>query len=95
MENPEQFSIIWSGYIKYRAFLRGFNRAKIENILRYSEERYFDTLTLRHIVVGSHDKHLVMIPYDKTENDITPVTIHATTRQQINFRLKTGRFINE
>lgn len=27
------------------------------------------------------------------ENTITPITIHTTTRQQIRFRLKTGRFI--
>jgi len=33
-----------------------------------------------------------MIPYETDEDAITPITIHATTRQQINFRLRTGRF---
>jgi hypothetical protein len=41
------------------------------------------------------DDLLVIIPCDTDRDSITPVTIHATTRQQINFRLKTERFINE
>ena len=44
-------------------------------------------------MVGQHGKQLVLIPYEQSENTITPITIHATTRQQIRFRLKTGRFI--
>jgi len=88
-------SIIWTGYIKYRADLRGFELTKIENILRYSRERYFDTITRRRIAVGRHNDRLVMVPYEEKGNAIIPITIHATTRQQINFRLKTGRFVNE
>jgi hypothetical protein len=38
-------------------------------------------------------EQLVLIPYEQNENKITPITIHTTTRQQIRFRLKTGRFI--
>ena len=92
MKNPAQ--IEWSDYMKYRIDLRGFKFKKIENILRYSDERYFDTITQRNIAVGRHDRLLVMIPYDQSEEKIYPITIHATTRQQINFRLKTERFIN-
>lgn len=95
LKHSEQFSIIWSDYIKYRAYLRGFELAKIEDILRYSQEKYYDTMTRREIAVGRHDKRLVVVAYEKTENAVTPITIHATTRQQINFRLKTGRFIYE
>ncbi|GFE71175.1 hypothetical protein [Chroococcus sp. FPU101] len=47
------------------------------------------------IAVGKHNNSLVIIPYEYTEEFITPVTVHATTRQQIQFRLQTGRFINE
>ena len=86
---------IFTDYIKYRAALRGFNLDKIENILRYSQEKYFDVETQRKIVIGKHDDNLVMIPYEIEEENIIPVTIHVTTRQQIKFRLKTGRFINE
>ena len=95
LETPEKFSIVWTDYIKYRADLRGFELKEVEDILRYSGERYFDTVTRRLIVVGKHDDRLVLIPCEKKENEITPVTIHATSRQQIDFRLKTGRFIHE
>lgn len=93
MGNPEEPVIVWTGYMKYRAELRGFKLSKIENILRHSGERYFDTTTQRLIAAGKHDDRLVIIPYEKHGSKIIPVSIHATTRQQINFRLKTGRFI--
>lgn len=95
MVNSEKCSLIWSDYFRYRIHLRGFSLEKIETILRYSTERYFDTITRRQIVVGKHDKGLVIIPYEEKENALAPITIHATSRQQLNFRLKTGRFVHE
>lgn len=95
MGTPEESKIVWTDYMKYRAELRGFELSKVESILRYSGERYFDTATQRLIAVGKHDDRLVIIPYEKHGREIIPVSIHATTRQQINFRLKTGRFIYE
>ncbi len=92
MVNSDQILIVWSDYVKYRIDLRGFDVKKVENILRYSNERYFDTITHRFIAVGKHDRLLVMIPYEQSGDIIYPITIHATTRQQINFRLKTERF---
>ena len=91
MKNPEQISIVWSDYMKYRIGLRGFDLEKVESILRYSDERYFDNVTQRRIAIGRHDRLLVMIPYEQSGENMNPVTIHATTRQQISFRLKTGR----
>ena len=90
-----QAEIIWTDYIRHRAALRGFDLAKIEHIVRHSTERYSDSATGRVVIVGRHDQTLVIIPCEADENRITPVTIHAITRQQINFRLKTGRFANE
>jgi hypothetical protein len=84
---------IWTEYLKHRAHSRGFDLAVIEHILRYSRERYFDTVTRRMVAVGRHGPRLVIVPYDQENDRITPATIHATTRQQINFRLRTGRFI--
>lgn len=84
--------IIWSDYLKYRANLREFDLDKIEEIVRYSGERYYDTETNRLIAVGKHDETLVIIPYEVNGDSIEPITIHITTRQQIKFRLKTGRF---
>ncbi len=87
--------IVWTDYMEYRAKLRGFDLTKIEQVVRYSGERYVDTVTGRLITVGRIDDTLVMVPCDTEQGSITPVTIHATTQQQINFRLKTKRFINE
>jgi len=88
-------NIIWTEYLQYRAELRGFDLARLERIIRHSSERYFDTVTGRTIVVGRHNKQLVMIPYEMDGDTVIPVTIHAITRQQIRFRLRTGRFTNE
>ena len=81
--------------MKYRSHLRGFEIEKIEEIVRYSSERYYDMVTNRFVVVGRHHEKLVVIPYEYQEDKVTPITIHVTTRQQINFRLRTGRFRNE
>lgn len=85
--------IIWTDYLKYRLKLRGFNLAKIEEVIRYSSERYYDTSTDRWVVIGKDSNILVMIPHEIDEDStITPITIHATTRQQIKYRVKSGRF---
>lgn len=36
---------VFTDYLKFRAGLRGFDLIKIEDILRYSQERYFDVET--------------------------------------------------
>jgi len=92
LNSVEKFVITWTSYMKYRTNLRGFDLSKIEDIMPYSTERYFDTITQRMIVVGRHDDRLVLIPYEEKGDEVTPITIHTTTRQQINFRLKAGRF---
>lgn len=87
--------VVWTDYMKYKAKLRGFDLAKIENIVRSSPERYSDTVTRRRVAVGRLDNKLVIIPYEADQNSITPVTIHVTTRQQVDFRIRTGRFTHE
>jgi len=87
--------IIWTEYMKYRINLRGFDFNRVEEIIKHSAERYYDMTTHRSVAVGRHDDRLVLIPYECEEELATPVTIHVTTRQQINFRLRTGRFQNE
>lgn len=44
--------IIWTDYMKYRANLRGFELKKLEKIVRFSGEKYYDTITGSQIVVG-------------------------------------------
>jgi len=75
--------------------LRGFNLSNIEEVLRYSNERYYDATTDRLIVVGKDANILIVIPHEMNAHTITPITIHATNRQQINYRIKSGRYQNE
>ncbi len=91
----EEISIVCTEYMQYRIKLRGYDLGTIEHILRFSSERYIDMTTGRKVAIGRHDRVLVMIPYERSGNTLTPVTIHATDRQQINSRLKSGRFIYE
>lgn len=71
--------------------LRGYDGRRVEEILRFGEERYLDTTTGRLVALGRHGDLLVMVPYEIEGDSLRPVTIHATTRQQINVRLRTGR----
>ena len=91
----EEATIVWTEYMKYRLTLRNYDLATVDQILRYSSERYVDTLTGRLLAIGRHGKLLVMIPYERKGDTLTPVTIHATNRLQINLRLKSGRLRNE
>ena len=91
----EETTIVWTEYMKSRLSLRGYDLTTVEHILRYSSERYVDTVTGRLVAIGRHEKLLVMIPYERKGGMLTPVTIHATNRQQINSRFRSGRFTNE
>ena len=88
----EEAQIKWSDYMIYRMKERGYDAAKIEEIVRRSAERYTDTESGRTVIIGRHDERLVMIPIEGRDKEIEPVTVHATTRQQIRFRLQSGRF---
>jgi len=89
----EEATIVLIEYMRYRLGLRGYNPATVEHILRHSSERYVDTVTGRVVAIGQHEKLLVMVPYEQKGDTLTPVTIHATSRQ-INSRLRSGRLKN-
>lgn len=88
----DEVRVVWTDYLRYRAELRGIDLAGIEEIVRYSEERYIDTATGRLIAVGKCAGQLVMVPYETEEDMIRPVTAHATTRTQVDARIHSGRF---
>jgi hypothetical protein len=88
----EETRIQWSEYMLYRMKERGYEASKVEDIIRHSAERYTDTETGRTVIVGRHDELLVVIAIEAVGSTIIPVTVHATTRQQISFRLQSGRF---
>ena len=62
MKSSKDISINWTSYFKYKLELRVFDQLKVENILRYSDERYFDIVSQNNIVIGKHDRRLVLIP---------------------------------
>ena len=84
--------VVWTAYLKHRARLRGFDLAKIERIVRFSEERYFDVITQRTVVIGRDRKQLLLVAYEQKQETIIPITVHVTTRQQVVFRLRRGRY---
>ena len=81
--------------MRYRLHLRGFDLTVVEHIVRYSSERYRDTVTGRLVAIGRHDERLIVIPYESRGDELIPVTVHVTSRQQINVRVKSGRYTNE
>ncbi len=87
--------VVWTDYLRYRAKTRQYDLNILEHILAHSSERYIDTESGRMIVIGRHEKQLVMIPYDADDDSLTPITVHSTTREQISFRLSTGRLTYE
>jgi len=56
----EEATIVWTEYMKYRLSLRGYALTMVEQILRYSSERYVDTVTGRVVAIGRHEKLFVM-----------------------------------
>ncbi|MFO7976210.1 MAG: hypothetical protein R6V12_16425 [Candidatus Hydrogenedentota bacterium] len=87
--------ILWTDYLRYRAKLRGFELARIEEVVRYSMERYVDNATGRLVAIGKDAQRWVMVPYEMEEDIIRPVTVHTTTRKQIKARISSGRFTHE
>jgi hypothetical protein len=81
--------------MRYRLRLRGFDLATVQQIVRHATERYVDTGTGRLVAVGRHGERLVRVPYERIEDTLTPVTVHVTSRQQVNIRVRSGRFTNE
>ena len=87
--------IRWTYYFTKRCERRHYSIEKAEEIIRYSTERYFDLDSSRRIAVGFVDNRLVVIPYEEENDIVTPVTIHETDRKQINFRIRTSRFLRQ
>ena len=84
--------ILLTEYMSYRVKQRHYDFSILKEIIRFGTEKYFDTETARTVAVGRHREKIVLVPYEEDKAAITPVTVHATTRQQISFRVNTGRF---
>lgn len=85
-----------TGYFLWRVTLRGFDLRRLDEILRHGAERYLDRETGRYVVVGRHDRRrLVAIVYEVEPRRMRPVTVHATTREQVSYRCSMGRYTVE
>lgn len=91
----DEARIEWTDYMRYRAELRGFDLAAIEDVVPYSNERYVDRATGRLIAVGKCGDYLIMVPYEVEKGLVRPITAHVTARAQIDARIRSGRFRHE
>jgi hypothetical protein len=70
-----------------------------EQIYRESKQRYYNHHTLRRVAVMQANyqrrRTLMMIAYDQHRDHAEIITIHPITRQQIEERLKSGRWTHE
>lgn len=88
----KKIEIEWTDYLQYRARIRGLDLAEIDDIVRYSTERYLDCVTDRRVVIGKCSGKLVVVPYEVENDLVRPVTVHVTSRAQINARINSERF---
>lgn len=84
--------IEWTDYMRYRASLRGLHLVQIEEIVRYSSERYLDNATGSLVAVGRGAGNLLLVAYEAEPGVLRPITAHATTRSQIEARIGSGRY---
>ncbi|NES80724.1 MAG: hypothetical protein F6K10_04610 [Moorea sp. SIO2B7] len=77
--------VVWLGFQSHHFTLP-------PNLAQLSYPPWVSTDALINPIVYIYNP-LVIIPYEYNGNLFTPITIHATTRQQIRFRLKSGRYI--
>jgi hypothetical protein len=57
--------IYFTEYMNYRVNQRKYDLIQINEILKYSSERYIDCETGRKIAVGNHHEKLVLKPTKK------------------------------
>ena len=91
----DESQVVWTDYMLYRAKSRGFDLVRIEEIVRYSSERYIDRATGRLVAVGKSGNALILVAYETDEGLIRPVTAHVAARAQIEVRIRSGRLGHE
>jgi hypothetical protein len=87
-------------YIDYfldRLRFRKIPQAVAERVLCEATERYFDVETGRFIAIkevqyGRRKKRL-MVAYEEQGNEVTPITVHAVTKRQVQSKIERLRWI--
>jgi len=89
--------IRYTEYFLDRLEFRHVPKTVAEEILHTAIERYFDVETGRFIAVkrvkykGRYKR--LMVAYERSENEITAVTVHPVTKRQVQSRVKRQRWI--
>ncbi|MBI2338031.1 hypothetical protein HYU95_02505 [Candidatus Daviesbacteria bacterium] len=85
--------------MKSRLELRNISKKTGQNIFEKSQEFYWDNLRNHHIAVGrvryKGKIRKMLAAYDKIGDTIELITIHPITDEEINQRIKSGRWIYE
>ena len=97
-ENSTWKEIHYTDYFRYRMQFRRIPDGVPEQIFLHAIERYFDTETQRNIAVhqirlGRGRRAQIMLAYEEYDDYVEFVTIHKIKRREINFRIRTGRWI--
>lgn len=91
--------IRYSDHLRFKLRVREIPERIPEWIYRESRQRYYNHHSLRRIAVMEvryfQRRTLMMIAYDHLPDHVEIVTIHPITQDQIQDRLRTGRWTYE
>lgn len=89
----------YSDHLRFKMQVREIPEQMPERIYRESKQRYYNHHSLRRIAVMEvHHKQRrtwMMIAYDQTSDYAEIITLHPVTKDQIQERLRTGRWTHE
>ncbi len=89
--------LVYTNHLKTRLAQRGIAVAIVKEIFDKAQERYFDNLRKRHIVIARvrYEGKLrkVLAAYDKIGKIVEVITVHPISDKQITQRLNSGRWI--
>lgn len=91
--------LVYTDHLKTRLKQRGIPTKMVREIFENGQEHYWDELRSRHIVVAivvyKGKLRKVLAAYDRIGSRAEIVTIHPITDEDIQQRLKSGRWIYE
>ncbi|OGK11656.1 hypothetical protein A2954_00440 [Candidatus Roizmanbacteria bacterium RIFCSPLOWO2_01_FULL_37_12] len=88
-----------SDHLKFKAKVRNISASLPKKIVKEAEKIYFDKET-RHWIAVKEEKYTgkirpIVAVFDKTNGDIEIITIFPNDINEVNSRIKRGRWIHE
>lgn len=88
-----------SDHLRFKLRVRGIPEQVPERIYRESKQRFYNHHSLRHVAILEVYYHrrrvLMMIAFDQLPDSVEIVTIHPITKDQIQDRVRLGRWTHE